>query len=211
VHPAAGNYRGTLVAGLLARSSLGGGDPFRPGIVHRLDKDTSGLLVVAKSVAAHEGLSAQFRKHTARRRYRALVRGVPATEGTIRTPYGRNPRDRLRFTGRRPAGRQAVTHYRVVEPFARLASMVLCELETGRTHQVRVHMSEIGHPLLCDALYGGTSCDRRIAPVLRALGRQALHAEHLAFDHPVTGERIELEAKLPEDMRQAVLLLRSLG
>jgi 23S rRNA pseudouridine1911/1915/1917 synthase len=210
VHPAAGNYRGTLVAGLLSRFVLAGGEPTRPGIVHRLDKDTSGLLVVAKSLEAHEGLARQFREHTVGRRYRAVVRGVPDPErGTLKTPYGRHPRHRVRFSSRYPADRQAVTHYEVRERFGRLASQVTCELETGRTHQVRVHMADMGHPVLGDDLYGGRSGE--LAPALKHLDRQALHAELLAFDHPVTGLRVELEAPLPEDLQRVLEILRSMA
>ncbi len=210
VHPAAGHHRGTLVGALLAHCRLSGGEELRPGIVHRLDKDTSGLMVVAKDPATHEHLSRQFKDHTAGRRYLALVRGRPPAEGTLRTGYGRHPSHRIRFSSRHGGSRLAVTHFRVLETFAELAALVACELETGRTHQVRVHLSDMGHPVLGDELYGGTSRDRRLASALRRLEFQALHAARLALDHPVTGERLVLEVEPPPYFRSALEALRRL-
>lgn len=213
VHPAPGHRRGTLVAALLAHCPLSGGDPLRPGIVHRLDRDTTGLLVVAKDVVALEHLARQFRDHTVGRRYLALVRGHPALRGTIRTAYGRHPHHRLKFTGRFNGSKQAVTHFERLEAFSstRAAALVACTLETGRTHQVRVHLSEAGHPLLGDPLYGGGSGgDHRLEPALSQLDRQALHATHLAFDHPGTGARIELDSPPPVDFERALAGLREI-
>jgi 23S rRNA pseudouridine1911/1915/1917 synthase len=213
VHPSAGHATGTLVAALLAHCRLGGGEDMRPGIVHRIDKDTSGLLVVTKDVRTHEGLARQFRAHTIGRRYLALVRGAPRPDaGRIVTSFGRHPRNRLKFTGKHGGERTAVTRYEVLERFAGAASLVACELETGRTHQVRVHLSELGHPVLGDALYGGSaSGDRRLREALAGLTRQALHATRLAFDHPVSGARIDLEAPPPRDFADALAALRGLA
>ena len=225
VHPAAGHARGTLVAALLAHCGLecngvgvgtgagagAGGVNLRPGIVHRLDKDTTGLLVVAKDLASHEHLARQFKAHTVGRRYLALVRGVPSATGVLRTGYGRHPHHRIKFSSTHGGKRVAVTHYRVLERFAEAAAFVACELETGRTHQVRVHLSDIGHAVLGDELYGGRPRDPRLTPALRHLARQALHAARLAFDHPVTGQRIDLEAQPPEDFMAALGELRRLG
>lgn len=212
VHPAAGHRRGTLVAALLSHCQLAGGELSRPGIVHRLDKDTSGLLVITKDVGTHEGLAKQFRTHSIDRRYLALTRGVPSRpHGTISTQYGRHPTNRLKFSGRFDGARHAVTHYEVREHFSTAAALVGCELETGRTHQVRVHLSELGHPILGDKLYGGSSGgDHRLEPALKNIKRQALHAALLGFDHPATGDRIELESKPPQDFDLTLEALRSL-
>lgn len=209
VHPAAGNYRGTLVAALLAHCRLGGGEELRPGIVHRLDKDTSGLLVVAKDPSSHQKLALQFKEHTVGRRYLALVRGVPPEKGTFSTSYGRHPRHRVKFSSQHDGSRHAVTHFERLEVFDDLAALVACVLETGRTHQVRVHLSDHGHAVLGDELYGGRPNNRRLSQLLSKLDRQALHAHQLAFDHPRTGERIELESELPPDMESALETLRS--
>jgi 23S rRNA pseudouridine1911/1915/1917 synthase len=214
VHPSAGHATGTLVAALLAHCRLGGGeDDMRPGIVHRIDKDTSGLLVVTKDVRTHEGLARQFRSHTIGRRYLTLVRGQPRPEqGRIVTAYGRHPHHRLKFSGKFGGSREAVTRYEVIERFGGAAALVACELETGRTHQVRVHLSELGHPVLGDQLYGGTSGgDPRLRDVLAVVTRQLLHAARLAFDHPATGERIDLESALPADFERALAGLRGLA
>ena len=209
VHPSPGHRAGTLVNALLHQvgSLAGVGGRLRPGIVHRLDKDTSGVMVATKDDAAHEGLSRQFRAHTIERRYLALVRGAIAAKGEHRTLYGRDPRHRLRFSARVRVGKPAVTHWRVVERLAG-ASLVEARLETGRTHQVRVHLADLGHPVLGDRLYGGVAGDERIREVARALGRQALHAARLGFLHPVTGAHMSFESPLPEDMRRAIESLR---
>jgi 23S rRNA pseudouridine1911/1915/1917 synthase len=214
VHPAAGNYSGTLVNALLHRcpdlSGIGG--VLRPGIVHRLDKDTSGVLVVAKDDPAHRSLSDQFRKHTAERRYMGIVFGQLADEGQVDAPVGRHPTHRKKMSARPRKGREARTHWRVLERF-RSFNLAEFRLETGRTHQIRVHLSSIGHPILGDPLYGGR---KRLASVeppplrqgLQRLKRQALHAASLGFVHPVTGEALKFASSLPEDILEAVGLLR---
>lgn len=220
VHPGRGNWNHTLVAGLLARGGFerapfDSRDPIghlRPGIVHRIDKNTSGVLVVAKDERAREGLKAQLSAHTVERSYRAITLGVPAP-GRIETLHGRSPSSRVRFTSRVEQGRRAVTHVLVEEILARgAAALVVCRIETGRTHQIRVHLSErAGAPVLADALYGKTPRDPRIASVAAALGRQALHAEVLGFDHPVTNERMRFVAPMPEDMARALSALRAMS
>jgi 23S rRNA pseudouridine1911/1915/1917 synthase len=221
VHPGAGHPSGTLVNALLARcgDSLSGiGGVRRPGIVHRLDKDTSGLLVVAKHDRAHQGLSALFSDHgrsgSLQREYLAIVWGQPErSDGTIEAPIGRHPqhRPKMAVVG---SGRIAVTHWRRLESFAKKASLIECRLETGRTHQIRVHLAHIGHPLLGDSVYGGgfktkSALLREAARrQLVALNRQALHAALLGFDHPVTGKRLYFESPLPADLRGLVDALR---
>ena len=209
VHPAAGNLDGTLVNALLhhcAGRLSGIGGVARPGIVHRIDKDTSGLLVVAKTDPAHEGLSAQFARHSIDRRYQAIVAGRPQSEGTVDAPLARSPHDRKKVAIQ-ARGKRAVTHYSLTTPL-RHASLVECRLETGRTHQVRVHMASIGHPLLGDPVYGRNRPEHR--DVLRELGftRQALHAARLGFVHPVTSQTLSFESKMPHDMQA---LFRALG
>ena len=203
VHPAAGNPDHTLVNALISHCghSLSGiGGVLRPGIVHRLDKDTSGLMVAAKSDAAHRGLSAQFATRTLSRVYLALVRGIPSpTKGTITGNIGRSPANRKKMAvldERRPGGRHAVTHYRVLDTFRGPVSLLECRLETGRTHQIRVHLTHKGHPLIGDKLYGGA----RTPP----FPRQALHAYKLAFDHPDDGRQMRFEIALPDDMRALI-------
>ncbi len=192
----------------------------RPGIVHRLDKDTSGVLVVAKSDAAHKGLSAQFADHgrtgPLTRRYTAVVWGAPhPLDGTVNKPLGRHPSDRQRFAVR-PEGKEAITHYRTREALFE-SSLVECALETGRTHQIRVHMAAIGVPLVADQLYalGFATKANRLPPkaqeAVAALGRQALHASHLGFAHPVTGEVMRFDAPLPHDLDRLVNALRVAG
>ena len=213
VHPAAGNLDGTLVNALLhhCRGQLSGiGGVARPGIVHRIDKDTSGLLVVAKTDAAHEGLAAQFADHSIERAYLAIVGGLPTpVSGTIRGAIARSSHDRKKMAlvedGR---GKHAVTHYKLLERLDS-AALVECRLETGRTHQVRVHMASIGHPLLGDPVYGRTPS--RLRPLLNQLHfhRQALHAAVLGFIHPVTGAAIRLESTLPADMAELLVELRA--
>ena len=206
VHPAAGNLDGTLVNALLHHcgGSLSGiGGVARPGIVHRIDKDTSGLLLVAKTDPAHEGLARQFATHSIERRYIAIVAGLPgAAEGTVNAPLARSSTNRRKIAivpeGR---GKRAVTHWTRLTPL-RDAALVECRLETGRTHQVRVHMASIGHPLLGDPVYGGRS--KRHAALLRDLGfaRQALHAARIGFVHPVTRARLSFDSALPSDMQE---------
>ena len=206
VHPAAGNFDGTLVNALLHHcagrlSSIGG--VARPGIVHRIDKDTSGLLVVAKTDVAHEGLSAQFARHSIDRRYQAIVAGVPnPPSGTVDAPLARSSANRQKMAivldGR---GKRAVTRFQLVTPL-REAALIECRLETGRTHQVRVHMTSIGHPLLGDPVYGRTRTVHR--DVLNQLDfrRQALHAAVLGFIHPVSKENLTFKSAVPSDMQE---------
>jgi 23S rRNA pseudouridine1911/1915/1917 synthase len=222
VHPAAGHETGTLVNALIAHcgSSLSGiGGVKRPGIVHRLDKDTTGLMVVAKNDRAHAALTAQFADHgrtgPMQRGYMAFAWGVPGRQhGTVDAPIDRHPHAREKMAVR-DGGREAVTHWKTLEVFngrdgKPVASLLACELETGRTHQIRVHLSHIGHPLMGDAVYGShfkTKAGRlgtKSKDALTALGRQALHAYLLALEHPKTGEILHWEAPLPEDL----LLLR---
>lgn len=205
VHPAAGNADGTLVNALLhhCRGSLSGiGGVERPGIVHRIDKDTSGLMVAAKSDPAHAGLAAQFARHSIDRRYLAIVSGMPnPSHGTIDAPLGRSSTNRQKIAIQPEGkGKRAVTHYRVVSPL-REAALVECRLETGRTHQVRVHMASIGTPLIGDPVYGRTRKSHRA--LLETLGfrRQALHAARLGFVHPITSGTLAFESKIPDDMQ----------
>lgn len=212
VHPAAGNLDGTLVNALLhhCRGELSGiGGVSRPGIVHRIDKDTSGLLVVAKSDRAHEGLARQFQEHSIERLYAAIVYGVPTpAEGTIDTWIGRSDADRKKMAvNREGRGKHAVTHYRSVERLYG-TTLIECRLETGRTHQVRVHMAHSGHPLIGDQVYGR---DRKgFKSILETVGfkRQALHAKQLGFIHPVNGETLRFESPLPADMQELLSQLR---
>ncbi len=213
VHPAAGHEDGTLVNALLAhcRDLRGIGGELRPGIVHRIDKDTSGLLVVAKDDATMNALGADFKVHHIKRIYEALVVGRPArASGTIDTLHGRDPRDRKKFTIRVKAGKRAVTHWRVVEALGRAARLE-AELETGRTHQVRVHLAAMGCPLLGDATYGRPPRDEDLRAIGKRLGRQALHARTLGFRHPATGEWLEFESPPPPDFAAALAALRELA
>jgi 23S rRNA pseudouridine1911/1915/1917 synthase len=215
VHPAAGHARGTLVNALLFHCrDLGGiGGALRPGIVHRLDKDTSGAMVVAKSERAHAALTAAFAARS-RGEPGGIVReylGIaapppPAAAGTLRTLHGRHPTDRKRFSSRVATGKPAVTHWTVIEPLAG-AALVRFRLETGRTHQIRVHAADHGWPLLGDPLYGRTP--RPLASIAAALGRQALHAARLELDHPATGARLRFESPLPADLAAALARLRA--
>jgi 23S rRNA pseudouridine1911/1915/1917 synthase len=212
VHPAAGNYDGTLVNALLHHCAEKGGGQLsgiggvaRPGIVHRIDKDTSGLLVVAKTDAAHEGLAAQFAAHSVERAYLAIVAGHPAPPaGTVTGAIGRSDRDRKKMAmvadGR---GKHAVTHYRTLRPLGP-ATLVECRLETGRTHQVRVHMASIGHPLLGDPVYGRPSDRFRPALAAAHFARQALHAAQLGFVHPISQERLHFSSEIPSDMQRLI-------
>lgn len=218
VHPARGSPHSTVVNALLHRLGGGGegpaGDPLRLGLVHRLDKDTSGCLVVALTEGALAALQAQWKGRTVEKVYLALCHGAPPAEGRLDTPYGRHPRDRTRFTGRGKGSRRAVTAFRTLERFGREAALVEVRLETGRTHQIRVHLSEAGHPLLADAVYGGTRREGRLPAgglarlAAAAIGRQALHAVRIAFDHPRSGRRVVVEAPLPADFRRALAVLR---
>ncbi len=201
VHPGAGNPDGTLLNALLHHDPQLAGLP-RAGIVHRLDKDTSGLLVVARSLPAQTALVAMLAAHAVRRRYVAIVNGVPVAGGTVDAPLDRHPTDRLRRAVRE-GGRPAVTHYRVREKF-RAQALLQCDLETGRTHQIRVHLAYAGYPLVGDRLYGrGLKLPRgampELAAALRGFRRQALHAEHLAFAHPTSGEAMAFDAAPPAD------------
>ncbi len=210
VHPAAGNRDRTLVNALLHHcgASLSGiGGVARPGIVHRIDKDTSGLLVVAKTDVAHEGLARQFAAHSIDRRYLAIVSGVPRTaSGTIDAPLARSSANRKKMAvvtakGDGGRGKRAVTHWKRLTVL-REAALVECRLETGRTHQVRVHMASIGHPLVGDPFYGGSGKTHR--KLLNDLGfhRQALHAAVLGFSHPVTKHRLSFDSGMPADMQE---------
>jgi 23S rRNA pseudouridine1911/1915/1917 synthase len=226
VHPAAGNWTGTLVNALIAHcgTSLSGiGGVRRPGIVHRLDKDTTGLMVVAKTDRSHRALAAQFEDHgrtgPLKRGYQALVWGVPdRPKGTIDQPIDRHPHARDKMSVRE-GGRQAITHWEMLKRYsgsdgAPIASLLACRLETGRTHQIRVHLAHIGHPLLGDEVYGPgfkTKINRLgplAADALQALGRQALHAYLLAITHPITRESLEFRSELPADLAR---LEQSLG
>ena len=204
VHPAAGNLDGTLVNALLhhCQGSLSGiGGVARPGIVHRIDKDTSGLMVAAKTDRAHEGLARQFHDHSIDRRYRAIVGGRPRpAEGKVDAPLARSATNRKKIAIVQ-GGKRAVTHYRTME-LLRDAALVECRLETGRTHQVRVHMASIGHALLGDPVYGRTKGAQKA--LLETLGfrRQALHAAHLGFIHPIRGDALAFESAMPADMQE---------
>lgn len=207
VHPGAGNASGTLVNALLGHchdlSGIGG--ELRPGIVHRIDKDTTGLLVVAKNDPAHRSLSQQFKEHTIKRVYLALVFGSPkADKGRIESAIGRHPVDRKRMSGAARRGKKAVTHWQAVSRYPGVTLMRL-KLETGRTHQIRVHLCEAGHPLVGDTVYGGsgrltTIQDTQLRELIKGMGRQALHAKTLGFIHPATGEYLEFDTELPMDM-----------
>jgi 23S rRNA pseudouridine1911/1915/1917 synthase len=212
VHPATSNQSGTLVNALLHHcgDSLSGvGGERRPGIVHRLDKDTSGVMVVAKDEPTLVALQVQFHAHDLERRYLALVEGVVAERGTYKTKYGRDPRDRKKFSSEVTAGKRAVTHWRVVERLPG-ATLVEVTLETGRTHQIRVHFADHGHPLVGDRTYGRPPREARLRQVARALGRQALHAHVLGIRHPATGERQRWSTPPPADMQAALTSLRAL-
>lgn len=213
VHPAAGNESGTLVNALLyhcGESLSGIGGAIRPGIVHRIDKDTSGLLVVAKNDTAHLRLSEQLKSHTVSRVYEAIVLGnLKADSGTVDAPIGRHPNDRKKMAVLRGAdahAREAITHYTVIERFGQFTH-VCCELETGRTHQIRVHMSSLGHPLLGDGVYGGAGT-RFEALHQSLICGQCLHAGRLRLIHPRTGEHLSFEAPMPENMRMLLDILR---
>lgn len=212
VHPGAGNPDGTLLNGLLHHDPALVNLP-RAGIVHRLDKDTSGLMVVARSLAAHTGLVAMLSRHDVARQYEAVVKGALIAGGTVEAPLGRHPRDRIRQAVREDGGgKRAVTHYRLRERF-RAHSLVQCNLETGRTHQIRVHMAHAGHGLVGDPLYGGglklpRAAGPALVEALRGFQRQALHAERLEFTHPVSGKTLAFAAERPADMNALIDALR---
>lgn len=200
VHPARGHLTGTLAQALSDRAA-GGDDPQRPGIVHRLDRDTSGLLVVAKSEEVHRRLKALLAERSLRREYLALVDGIPpARSGTIDAPIGRDRHDRLRHSLETDTPRAALTHFELLEALAH-AALLRVRLETGRTHQIRVHLRAIGHPVVGDRLYGG--------PARYGLERQFLHAERLAFTHPATGAALDVRAPLPADLAAALATARA--
>ena len=207
VHPAPGNPDGTLVNALLYHcgGSLSGiNGVIRPGIVHRIDKDTSGLLIVAKNDLLHQSLAEQIAVHSFTRIYNAVVYGnLKTEEGTISAPLGRHPTDRKRMAVLSSGGREAVTHYRVLERFSGF-TLVECRLETGRTHQIRVHMAHIGHPVAGDPVYGPKKC-------ITELHGQCLHARVIGFVHPATGEYLEFDSGLPPYFQQFLSKLRSRG
>lgn len=209
VHPAVGNWTGTLVNALLNHVPSLDTLP-RAGIVHRIDKDTSGLLMVAKTLQAHNSLVEQLQERSIHREYLALVKGWMTAGGTVDQPIGRHPVDRKRNAVRRD-GKEAVTHYRLEQRFKR-HTLIRVKLETGRTHQIRVHMSHINYPLVGDQTYGGrfqmpAECNPALADALRNFKRQALHATKLGLDHPEAGEYMEWEQPMPEDMQNLIKLL----
>jgi 23S rRNA pseudouridine1911/1915/1917 synthase len=210
VHPAPGHPDGTLVNGLVHRygAELAEGTaPERPGIVHRLDAWTSGVMVVARTERAKRALVAMFQAHDLERSYLAIARGAPPDRVTLDTLHGRHPRDRKKFSSRVTRGKRAVTHLACLERLAG-AALLRCTLETGRTHQIRVHCADHGYPLLGDPVYGGRPKDGRLRRAGEALGRQALHAAVLGFAHPVTGAPMRFETEPPEDFRRALDALR---
>ncbi|MBU9293037.1 RluA family pseudouridine synthase [Burkholderia multivorans] len=208
VHPAAGNWSGTILNGLLHRYGDAAAGLPRAGIVHRLDKETSGLMVVARTLAAQTDLVRQLQARTVKRRYFALVWGAMPDEGTIDAPIGRDPRERTRMavvTG--ASGKPARTHFRTVDTCLwqrQPVSAIQCDLETGRTHQIRVHCSHVGHPLLGDPIYGRARGKRSVAPLPGGFARQALHAWRLGLVHPVTGSAMQWRCPLPDDMTALV-------
>ncbi|TDJ33416.1 MAG: 23S rRNA pseudouridine(1911/1915/1917) synthase RluD [Gammaproteobacteria bacterium] len=210
VHPAAGNRSGTLLNGLLYHAPDLAALP-RAGIVHRLDKDTTGLLVVARTLEAHKSLVEQLQARSVRREYDAIVQGCPVAGGTVDEPIGRHPKERKRMAVV-AAGKPAVTRYRIRARF-RSQSHLRVRLETGRTHQIRVHMAHIGHPLVGDRTYGGrprvpAGADAELLKALQGFPRQALHAGALELEHPRSGERVSWTAPLPDDMRRLIELLK---
>ena len=221
VHPAPGNSDGTLVNALLAHcgESLSGiGGVRRPGIVHRLDKETSGLIVAAKNDMAHFSLSEQFSARTIQRSYVALVWGIPQTiKGCLKNNIGRNPKNRKKMAVRAVGGKIAITHYKVEVKFGMIASLLGCRLKTGRTHQIRVHMAHIGHPIIGDPIYGGgirrarqIDLNDTILTKIKSLNGQALHAKTLAFKHPVYQNTLNFDSKIPSEMVELMASLEKL-
>ena len=204
VHPSAGHTSGTLVNAVMAHcgehlSGING--VLRPGIVHRIDKDTTGALLICKDDVVHRDLAEQLKEHSIKRRYRAVVQGnLKEDEGTVNAPVGRHPTDRKKMAINHKNGKEAITHYKVLERFGQ-ATYIECRLETGRTHQIRVHMASLGHPLLGDTVYGSSKNPYH-------LQGQALHAMILGFVHPITGEYLEFEAPLPEYFSKLLERLR---
>ena len=205
VHPAAGHYSGTLVNALMyhCKDSLSGiNGVLRPGIVHRIDQNTTGSLIVCKNDAAHQSIAEQLRVHSITRKYRAIVHGRLTKGGCIRTTIGRHPQKRKEMAVNVPGGKEAVTHYKILETFDQF-TYVECQLETGRTHQIRVHMKSIGHPILGDDVYGPSKCP------FSGLQGQTLHAMTIGFIHPSTGEYVEFEAPLPDYFEKLLQILRN--
>lgn len=204
VHPAAGHYRGTLVNAVLYHcgDSLSGiNGVLRPGIVHRIDQNTTGSLIICKNDRAHQSIAAQLKVHSITRKYRAIVHGRLTEDGTVHTTIGRHPQNRKLMTVNVPNGKDAITHYRVLETFGQF-TYIECQLETGRTHQIRVHMKSIGHPILGDDVYGPVKCP------FAGLEGQTLHAMTIGFLHPTTGAYMEFVAPLPEYFEKLLEKLR---
>lgn len=219
VHPAPGAADGTLVNALLyhCHDLSGIGGVKRPGIVHRIDKDTSGLLVAAKNDNSHKLLCEQFAEHSIERTYSAFVFGVPnPLDGTIEGNIGRSPYDRKKMAIVAKGGKHAVTHYQTIEKFKNEAALIKCRLETGRTHQIRVHMTSVGHSLIGDKVYGKSrklavkNAPEKAEIFINMFPRQALHAQSLGFVHPVTGEKMFFEASLPADLQELLQVLRQI-
>lgn len=218
VHPAPGHWSGTLVNALLHKyGALDVGDSDRPGIVHRLDKDTSGLMVVALTEEALVKLATQLANRTVKRKYKAIVWGIPSPQaGTINAPIGRDPAHRDRFTVI-PSGKEAITHYKTLESVGKYWSLVECQLETGRTHQIRVHMKHIGHPVFGDPVYGGNKIKnvplklhKPVKEIINSLNRQALHAYHLSFKHPISDRLLSFEIPLYKDIQATLESLKEI-
>lgn len=205
VHPAPGHYEGTLVNAIMfhCKDELSGiNGVLRPGIVHRIDKDTTGSIIICKNDEAHRKIAQQLKEHSITRKYRAIVYGrIMEEEGTVNAPIGRHPTDRKKMAINEKNGKPAVTHYKVLERFDKY-TYIECQLETGRTHQIRVHMTSIGHPLLGDEVYGNAKCSFK-------LEGQTLHAMTIGFIHPTTGEYVEYEAPLPEYFEHLLQILRT--
>ena len=205
VHPAPGHYEGTLVNAIMfhCKDELSGiNGVLRPGIVHRIDKDTTGSIIICKNDEAHRKIAQQLKEHSITRKYRAIVYGrIMEEEGTVNAPIGRHPTDRKKMAINEKNGKPAVTHYNVLERFDKY-TYIECQLETGRTHQIRVHMTSIGHPLLGDEVYGNAKCPFK-------LEGQTLHAMTIGFIHPTTGEYVEYEAPLPEYFEHLLQILRT--
>jgi 23S rRNA pseudouridine1911/1915/1917 synthase len=215
VHPACGHWSGTLVNGLLARGvfdpSHGDSDRIRPGIVHRLDKGTSGLMVVARHGRAREHLEAQFASHSIEREYMAICMGS-VTAATFDTLHGRHPQSRVKFSSKVTTGKRAITHVHPLESFASgEATLVACRLETGRTHQIRVHLADNQRPIVGDDLYGKVPKHPLLREVAESLGRPALHARLLGFVHPTTGSQVRFESSPPADFQAALARLRAVS